>query len=135
MRCTIQDATAAYNDMTRTGPATFIRRQSTHAKVLLLAVAQCAKRAGVPDVELDTVLAWHGDFVRQAALVDARAVFAASRAELVAVVAGLHAQRLVAAESQRLDVFQRVRACVDEGDLFAALREDEVLKAHVPKVL
>ncbi|GAA5904632.1 hypothetical protein JCM8208_004835 [Rhodotorula glutinis] len=135
VRCTIQDATAAYNDMTRTGPATFIRRQSTHAKVLLLAVAQCAKRAGVPDVELDTVLAWHGDFVRQAALVDARALYPASRSELVGLVAGLHAQRLVAAESQRLDVFQRVRACVDEGDLFAALREDEVLKAHVPKVL
>ncbi|GAA5938692.1 hypothetical protein JCM3775_001963 [Rhodotorula graminis] len=135
VRCTIQDATAAYNDMTRTGPATFVRRQSTHAKVLLLAVAQCAKRAGVPDVELDTVLAWHGDFVRQAALVDARALYPASRSELVGVVAQLHAQRLVATESQRLDVFQRVRACVDEGDLFAALREDEVLKAHVPKVL
>lgn len=144
LRCTIQDATQAYNDMTRQGPSAVIRRLSTHAKVLLLALAQCARRAGVPDVELDTVLAWHGNFVRQTAhAAGAGAGVGAgmggagqpSRDELVGVVAQLHALRLVAAESQRLDVFQRVRACVDEGDLFAALREDEHLKAHVPKVL
>uniref|UniRef100_A0A0K3CFZ7 Origin recognition complex subunit 1 n=1 Tax=Rhodotorula toruloides TaxID=5286 RepID=A0A0K3CFZ7_RHOTO len=101
VKCSIQDATQAYNDMTRQGPAAFVRKLSTQMKVLLLAVAQCVRRAGVPEVELET----------------------------------LHSLRLVTAESQRLDVFQRVRPAVDEGDLFAALREDEVLKAHVPKVL
>lgn len=55
IKCTIQDATQAYNDMTRQGPAAFVRRCSTMSKVLLLAVAQCVRRAGVPEVELDTV--------------------------------------------------------------------------------
>lgn len=55
IKCTIQDATQAYNDMTRQGPAAFVRRCSTMGKVLLLAVAQCVRRAGVPEVELDTV--------------------------------------------------------------------------------
>lgn len=32
-------------------------------------------------------------------------------------------------------MFQRVRSGVDEGDLFAALREDDELKMHVPKVI
>ncbi|BGP45913.1 Origin recognition complex, subunit 1 [Rhodotorula kratochvilovae] len=132
VKCTIQDATHAYNDMTRQGPAAFVRRLSTHAKVLLLALAQCVRRAGVPDVELDTVLTWHLDFLRQTALC---AGDGPTKMELVGIVAQLHALRLVATESQRLDVFQRVRASVDEGDLFAALREDETLKGHVPKVL
>ncbi|GAA6050067.1 hypothetical protein JCM3770_001353 [Rhodotorula araucariae] len=135
VKCTIQDATHAYNDMTRQGPAAFVRRLSTHAKVLLLAVAQCVRRAGVPDVELDTVLTWHLDFVRQTALCAAAPADAPTKSELVGIVTQLHALRLVATESQRLDVFQRVRATVDEGDLFAALREDETLKGHVPKVL
>jgi hypothetical protein len=55
VRCTIQDATAAYNDMTRQGPAVFVRGASTMSKVLLLAVAQCVRRAGVQEVEVDTV--------------------------------------------------------------------------------
>ncbi|GJN88674.1 hypothetical protein Rhopal_001640-T1 [Rhodotorula paludigena] len=134
VKCTIQDATQAYNDMTRQGPAAFVRRLSTHGKVLLLAVAQCIRRAGVPEVELDTVLTWHLDFLRQTSLCTS-ATASPTKAELFALVAQLHALRLVATESQRLDVFQRVRANVDEGDLFAALREDEVLKGHVPKVL
>lgn len=49
------------------------------------------------------------------------------------LVSQLHAMRLVATESQRLDVFQKVRAGVEEGDVFAALREDELLKGHVPQ--
>ncbi|BGP53848.1 hypothetical protein JCM8202_006043 [Rhodotorula sphaerocarpa] len=133
IKCTIQDATQAYNDMTRQGPAAFVRRCSTMGKVLLLAVAQCVRRAGVPEVELDTVLSWHLDFLRQTSLCSASS--APTKQELFAVVAQLHALRLVTAESQRLDVFQRVRSGVDEGDLFAALREDEELKMHVPKVI
>ncbi|BGP29916.1 Origin recognition complex, subunit 1 [Rhodotorula toruloides] len=134
VKCSIQDATQAYNDMTRQGPAAFVRKLSTQSKVLLLAVAQCVRRAGVPEVELDTVLTWHLDFLRQTSLCPTPSS-APSTTELVALLAQLHALRLVTAESQRLDVFQRVRPAVDEGDLFAALREDEVLKAHVPKVV
>lgn len=55
VRCTIQDATQAYNEMTKTGPAFFVKRLSLHEKVLLLALAQCVRRAGVPDVELESV--------------------------------------------------------------------------------
>ncbi|PRQ73649.1 hypothetical protein AAT19DRAFT_15216 [Rhodotorula toruloides] len=55
VKCSIQDATQAYNDMTRQGPAAFVRKLSTQMKVLLLAVAQCVRRAGVPEVELETV--------------------------------------------------------------------------------
>ncbi|GAA5848114.1 hypothetical protein JCM8547_004414 [Rhodosporidiobolus lusitaniae] len=133
VRCTIQDATQAYNDMTRQGPAVFVRRQSMMGKVLLLAVAQCVRRAGVQEVEVDTVLTWHLDFLRQTSLLPS-SVSPPSKSELFAVLAQLHALRLVATESQRLDVFQRVRATVDEGDLFAALREDELLKGSIPKV-
>ncbi|KAG0665810.1 Origin recognition complex, subunit 1 [Rhodotorula mucilaginosa] len=133
IKCTIQDATQAYNDMTRQGPAAFVRRCSTMGKVLLLAVAQCVRRAGVPEVELDTVLSWHLDFLRQTSLCPASA--SPTKHELVGLVAQLHALRLLTAESQRLDVFQRVRSGVDEGDLFAALREDEELMMHVPKVI
>lgn len=133
IKCTIQDATQAYNDMTRQGPAAFVRRCSTMGKVLLLAVAQCVRRAGVPEVELDTVLSWHLDFLRQTSLLPASAC--PTKHELVGLVAQLHALRLLTAESQRLDVFQRVRSGVDEGDLFAALREDDELKMHVPKVI
>ncbi|GAA5867823.1 hypothetical protein JCM1840_003456 [Sporobolomyces johnsonii] len=131
VRCTIQDATAAYNEMTKYGPGFFVRRLSLHQKVLLLAVAQCIRRAGVPEIELDTVLQWHLDFLRQTSLVRPAALPAKN--DLFALVAQLHAMRLVAAESQRFDVFQRVRAGVDEGDVFAALREDEMLKMHVPQ--
>lgn len=55
VKCTIQDATAAYNEMTRTGPGFFVKRLSFHEKVLMLALAQCIRRAGVPEVELDSV--------------------------------------------------------------------------------
>ena len=55
VKCTIQDATAAYNEMTKTGPGFFVKRLSFHEKVLLLALAQCIRRAGVPEVELDSV--------------------------------------------------------------------------------
>ncbi|BGO89446.1 hypothetical protein NBRC10512_006633 [Rhodotorula toruloides] len=134
VKCSIQDATQAYNDMTRQGPAAFVRKLSTQMKVLLLAVAQCVRRTGVPEVELDTVLTWHLDFLRQTSLCSTPSS-APSKNELVSLLSQLHALRLVTAESQRLDVFQRVRPAVDEGDLFAALREDGILKAHVPKVL
>ncbi|BGP22671.1 origin recognition complex subunit 1 [Rhodotorula toruloides] len=134
VKCSIQDASQAYKDVTRQGPAAFVRMLSTQMKVLLLAVAQCIRRAGVPEVELDTVLTWHLDFLRQTSLCP-NPSSGPSKTELVALLSQLHALRLVTAESQRLDVFQRVRPAVDEGDLFAALREDEVLKAHVPKVL
>ncbi|GAA5979203.1 hypothetical protein JCM11641_008460 [Rhodosporidiobolus odoratus] len=140
VRCTIQDATQAYNDMTRQGPAVFVRRLGTMSKVLLLAVAQCVKRAGVGEVEVDTVLTWHLDFLRQTSLLPSSSSSssfsnAPNKDELLTLLSELHALRLIATESQRLDVFQRVRAGVDEGDLFAALREDEVLAAHVPKVM
>ncbi|GAA6023834.1 hypothetical protein JCM10207_005390 [Rhodosporidiobolus poonsookiae] len=145
LRCTIQDATQAYNDMTRQGPAVFVRRISVMAKVLLLAVAQCVKRAGVPEVEVDTVLTWHLDFLRQTGLLSSvspasstsspSALVAPTKTELLGLLAQLHALRLVATENQRLDVFQRVRAGVDEGDLFAALRECETVGKHVPKVM
>ncbi|GAA6063239.1 hypothetical protein JCM10212_000341 [Sporobolomyces blumeae] len=141
VRCTIQDATAAYNDMTKNGPGTFIRRLSLHQKVLLLALAQCIRRAGVPEVELDSVLSWHDTFLRQTHLLSTTLSSSTSaspssafpsKSELLTLVSHLHAMRLVATESQRLDVFQRVRAAVDEGDVFAALREDDLLKNHVP---
>ncbi|GAA5894655.1 hypothetical protein JCM6882_006648 [Rhodosporidiobolus microsporus] len=136
VRCTIQDATQAYNDMTRQGPAVFVRRLGVMGKVLLLAVAQCVRRAGVQEVEVDTVLTWHLDFLRQTSLLpSSSALGPPTKDELLTLLAQLHALRLVATESQRLDVFQRVRAAVDDGDLFAALRECEVLKAHVPKVM
>ncbi|GAA5822726.1 hypothetical protein JCM11251_004357 [Rhodosporidiobolus azoricus] len=143
VKCTIQDATQAYNDMTRQGPAVFVRRLSLMGKVLLLAVAQCVKRAGVPEIEVDTVLTWHLDFLRQTSLLSSSlsslsstiasssAISPPTKDELLTLLAQLHALRLVATESQRLDVFQRVRAGVDEGDLFAALREDEMLGKHV----
>ncbi|GAA6029380.1 hypothetical protein JCM8097_003646 [Rhodosporidiobolus ruineniae] len=130
IRCTIQDATQAYNDMTRQGPAVFVRRASLMMKVLLLAVARCIRRAGVQEVEVDTVLTWHLDFLRQTSLLPSPSMLP-TKAELLALLAQLHALRLVATENQRLDVFQRVRATVDEGDLFAALREDEMLVRHV----
>mgnify|MGYP001574972139 FL=1 len=38
-------------------------------------------------------------------------------------------------DSQRLDYYQRVRALVDDADLFAALREEKVLKNHVPRLI
>ncbi|GAA5966817.1 hypothetical protein JCM21900_006099 [Sporobolomyces salmonicolor] len=131
VRCTIQDAAAAYNEMTKYGPGFFVRRLSLHQKVLLLAVAQCVRRAGVPEVELDTIFQWHFDFLRQTSLVRPAAL--PSKNDLFALVAQLHAMRLLATESQRFDVLQRVRAGVDEGDVFAALREDEMLRMHVPQ--
>jgi ABC-type cobalamin/Fe3+-siderophores transport system ATPase subunit len=79
------------------------------------------------------VFTWHLDFLRQTSLLST--LSPPSRSELLTLLTHLHSLRLVATESQRLDVFQRVRPAVDEGDLFAALREDEVLRLHVPKVL
>lgn len=89
--------------------------------------------ADFPSASQKQVLSWHLDFLRQTSLCSASS--APTKQELFALVAQLHALRLVTAESQRLDVFQRVRSGVDEGDLFAALREDEELKMHVPKVI
>ncbi|GAA6012094.1 hypothetical protein JCM11491_001748 [Sporobolomyces phaffii] len=131
IKCTIADATAAYNEMTRSGPGVFIKGLSLHQKVLLLALAQCIRRAGVPEVELDAVLTWHDTFLRQTHLVPPSSF--PSKSDLATLIAELHSMRLVATESQRLDVFQRVRAGVEEGDVFAALREDELLKNHVPQ--
>ncbi|GAA5889888.1 hypothetical protein JCM16303_001490 [Sporobolomyces ruberrimus] len=131
VKCTIQDATQAYNEMTKTGPAFFVKRLSLHEKVLLLALAQCVRRAGVPDVELESVLNWHDNFLRQTHLLSSTAY--PSKSDLMTLISQLHSMRLVATESQRLDVFQKVRAGIEEGDVFAALREDELLKNHVPQ--
>lgn len=68
VRCTIQDATAAYNEMTKTGPGFFVKRLSFHEKVILLALAQCIRRAGVPEVELDAVSSHSPCFPRPAVL-------------------------------------------------------------------
>ncbi|GAA5951775.1 hypothetical protein JCM3765_003115 [Sporobolomyces pararoseus] len=132
VKCTIQDATAAYNEMTKTGPGFFVKRLSFHEKVLLLALAQCIRRAGVPEVELDSVLSWHDTFLRQTHLLPSSSAYP-SKSDLMTLVSQLHAMRLLATESQRLDVFQKVRAGVEEGDVFAALREDDLLKNHVPQ--
>ncbi|GAA5911697.1 origin recognition complex subunit 1 [Sporobolomyces salmoneus] len=132
VRCTIQDATAAYNEMTRTGPGFFVKRLSFHEKVLMLALAQCIRRAGVPEVELDSVISWHDTFLRQTHLLPSSTSYP-SKSDLMTLIAQLHAMRLVATESQRLDIFQKIRAGVEEGDVFAALREDELLKNHIPQ--
>ncbi|GAA5933067.1 origin recognition complex subunit 1 [Sporobolomyces koalae] len=133
IKCTIQDATAAYNEMTKSGPGFFVKRLSLHQKILLLALVQCVRRAGVPQVELDSVLSWHDNFLKQTHLLSSAAGTGPSKSDLLTLVSELHAMRLLATESQRLDVFQKVKLGIEDGDVFAALREDEVLKNHVPQ--
>jgi hypothetical protein len=53
--CTIGDASATYREMTDHGSNVFVKKASLHQKILLLALAQCIKRAGVPEVELENV--------------------------------------------------------------------------------
>jgi hypothetical protein len=83
-------------------------------------------------VIISQVLSWHDTFLRQTHLLPSSTAYP-SKSDLMTLVAQLHAMRLLATESQRLDVFQKVRAGVEEGDVFAALREDELLKNHVPQ--
>jgi hypothetical protein len=74
-------------------------------------------------VRQQQVLTWHLDFLRQTSLCPTLSS-APSKSELVGLVSQMHALRLVTAESQRLDVFQRVRPVVDEGLLFAPCEGD-----------
>ncbi|SCV74696.1 BQ2448_7725 [Microbotryum intermedium] len=127
-RCEVADATATYTEMTNHGSSVFIKRASLHQKILLLALAQCIKRAGVPEVELEVVIKWHLDFLRQTCITPVP-----SQSEVFAVVAELHALRLLVTESQRGDYFQRVRTLVSNNDLFEVLKEDDKLKNHVPR--
>lgn len=55
VKCTIKDATAAYNEMTKNGMTGWIKNSSFHQKVLMLGLAQCIRRSGVLEVELDSV--------------------------------------------------------------------------------
>ncbi|SGY83361.1 BQ5605_C009g05632 [Microbotryum silenes-dioicae] len=127
-RCEVADATATYTEMTNHGSSVFIKRASLHQKILLLALAQCIKRAGVPEVELEVVIKWHLDFLRQTAITPVP-----SQSELFTIVAELHALRLLVTDSQRGDYFQRVRTLVSNNDLFEVLKEDDRLKNHVPR--
>lgn len=54
-KCEMQDVTTTYNEMTTYGPAVFIKETSVHQKILLLALSQCIKRAGLPEVPLGDV--------------------------------------------------------------------------------
>ena len=128
-QCTFQDAGEAYNAMTKYGPHEFVKQCSLQQKVLLLAVAQCARKSGVSEVEAEVAMAWHLDFLRQTGLSPVP-----SHDDLFTFLADLHGLRLVATESQRGDYFQRCRGLVEEGDLFGWLREDPVLKTHIPKI-
>lgn len=128
-QCSFQDAGEAYNAMTKYGPQEFVKQCSLQQKILLLAVAQCARKSGVSEVEAEVAMTWHLDFLRQTGLTPVP-----SHEDLFTFLADLHGLRLVATESQRGDYFQRCRGLVEEGDLFGWLREDPVLKNHIPKV-
>lgn len=56
-----------------------------------------------------------------------------SQSELFTLLASLHSLRLLASDSTRLDYFAKVRALVEDVDLFAALAEEPELKSYVPK--
>lgn len=53
--CGMKDVTETYREMTEYGPATFVKQASLQQKVLLLALSQCIKRAGIPEVPLGDV--------------------------------------------------------------------------------
>ena len=74
------------------------------------------------------VVAWHLDFLRQTAIDPIP-----SHDELFTTLSTLHSLKLIATESQRLDYFQKVRSLVEDSDLFLALKEEPLLKKHVPR--
>lgn len=53
--CTMSDASSTHREMTDHGSNVFVKKASLHGKILLLALAQCIKRAGVSEVEADAV--------------------------------------------------------------------------------
>lgn len=53
--CTIDDVKTTYNEMTNYGSNFFLNRLGFHQKIMMLAVVQCTKRAGVPDVTASDV--------------------------------------------------------------------------------
>jgi len=53
--CTMADVQETHKEMSNFGSNAFIREVSLHAKIFLLALSQCVKRAGVPEVELEKV--------------------------------------------------------------------------------
>lgn len=53
--CTMADVAETYKEMTNYGSTAFVKQASLHHKIFLLALSQCIKRAGVPEVELESV--------------------------------------------------------------------------------
>lgn len=51
----MHDINETYREMTEYGPTTFVKQASLQQKVLLLALSQCIKRAGIPEVPLGDV--------------------------------------------------------------------------------
>ncbi|KAI5477041.1 origin recognition complex subunit 1 [Pseudohyphozyma bogoriensis] len=128
--CSMVEVQETAKEMTNYGSNAFVQQASLHQKVFLLALSQCIKRAGVPEVDLETVMTWHLDFLRQTAIEPVP-----SHSDLFTIVSDLHGLRLLATESQRSDYFQRVRSLVENSDLFTVLRQDPALKLHVPRLI
>lgn len=153
--CTMADVAQTYSEMTNYGSNLFVKRASLHQKIFLLGLSQCIKRAGVPEVSLETVrppfpprrslfsredtgtelettlqvMHWHFDFLRQTAITPTP-----SHEDLFAIATDLHSLRLVVTDSQRCDYFQTVRSLVEDGDLIGVLKEEPLLKKHLPKL-
>lgn len=53
--CTIADVNTTYNEMTNYGSNFFIKRLGLHPKIMMLAIVQCTKRAGIPEVPTSEV--------------------------------------------------------------------------------
>ncbi|KAM0752896.1 origin recognition complex subunit 1 [Meredithblackwellia eburnea MCA 4105] len=127
--CTMSDVHQTYTEMTNYGSNLFLKRLSFMEKFFLLGVVQCARRAGVPDVELDRVMQWCFDFLRQTGITPVP-----SHADFFDIVAKLYSLRLIATESQRYDYFQRLRSLVENDELLEVLKDDSVLKKYLPKL-
>lgn len=54
-KCSIQDVISTYKEMSDFGSTAFIKQLPLHSKIMLLALVQCIKKAGVPEVEFNTV--------------------------------------------------------------------------------
>lgn len=148
--CTISDASATYKEMTDYGSNAFLKGTSLQMRLFLLSLSHCVTKAGVGEAVLDDVscerVSWSACTSTDTSyppsqvmshhvrfLVQSRLAPEPPQSALFTIVSSLHAQRLLATESQRMDYYQKVRPMIGNGELYELLRGDELLREYVPK--
>ncbi|ORX83257.1 P-loop containing nucleoside triphosphate hydrolase protein [Basidiobolus meristosporus CBS 931.73] len=119
---TISMVDRAVKEMFVTSNVQLIHSATLHQKLFLAALVARLKKNGLPEVEFTEVIQTYFQLCRM------NSIEPVTTSELTVVCNYLNSSRFILLEQTNLDLYQRIRLNLSEGDIMLALRNDPFFK-------